>query len=122
MSLEFPIRIEEVWKTYGKTAAVRGLSLSVPLQSVYGFLGPNGAGKSTMIRMVLGLQHPDRGTISLFGRPLAAERIALLRRVGSLVESPSLYLHLTGREIWRFTGDCWESRRGLSATHWMQWV
>jgi lantibiotic transport system ATP-binding protein len=93
-----PIRIEEVWKSYGTTPAVCGLSLSVPPQSVYGFLGPNGAGKSTTIRMVLGLQRPDRGTISLFGRPLAAERIALLRRIGSLVESPSLYQHLTGRE------------------------
>ena len=96
--METPIRLEEVWKTYGATAAVSGLNLSVPRQSVYGFLGPNGAGKSTTIRMVLGLQHPNRGTISLFGRPLAAERVALLRRIGSLVESPSLYLHLTGRE------------------------
>lgn len=93
-----PVRVEEVWKKYGSTAAVRGLSLSVPGQSVYGFLGPNGAGKSTTIRLVLGLQRPDRGAISLFARPLAAERIALLRRIGSLVESPSLYLHLTGRE------------------------
>ncbi len=93
-----PVRLEGVWKTYGTTAAVCGLSLSVPPRSVYGFLGPNGAGKSTTIRMVLGLQRPDRGTISLFGRPLARERIALLRRIGSLVESPSLYPHLTGRE------------------------
>jgi lantibiotic transport system ATP-binding protein len=98
LKVKLPIRVEEVWKTYGDMAAVRGLSLSVPAQSVYGFLGPNGAGKSTTIRMVLGLQRPDRGTISLFGRPLARERIALLRRIGSLVESPSLYLHLTGRE------------------------
>src|SRR6266404_4261092 len=87
------VRIEEVWKTYGSTAAVRGLSLSVPAQSVYGFLGPNGAGKSTTIRMILGLQRPDRGRILLFGRPLASERIMLLRRIGSLVESPSLYQH-----------------------------
>lgn len=65
---------------------------------MYGFLGPNGAGKSTTIRMLLGLQRPDRGTISLFGRPLERERVALLARIGSLVESPSLYLHLTGRE------------------------
>ncbi|HEY6305786.1 MAG TPA: ABC transporter ATP-binding protein [Candidatus Angelobacter sp.] len=72
--------------------------MSVPSQSVYGFLGPNGAGKSTTIRMVLGLQRANRGSISLFGRPLAAERISLLRRIGSLVESPSLYMHLTGRE------------------------
>jgi ABC-type multidrug transport system ATPase subunit len=96
--MECPVRIAEVWKAYGSTAAVRGLSLSVPAQSVYGFLGPNGAGKSTTIRMILGLQRPDRGAISLFGRPLAGERISLLRRIGSLVESPSLYLHLTGRE------------------------
>lgn len=48
--------------------------------------------------MVLGLQHPDRGIISLFGRPLERGYIALLARIGSLVESPSLYLHLTGRE------------------------
>jgi ABC-type multidrug transport system ATPase subunit len=96
--METPVRVEEVWKTYGTAAAVRGLSLSVPPQSVYGFLGPNGAGKSTTIRMLLGLQRPSRGTISLFGRPLERERIALLRRIGSLVESPSLYLHLTGRE------------------------
>jgi len=96
--MEPAIRAEEVWKTYGMMPAVRGLSLSVPPQSVYGFLGPNGAGKSTTIRMVLGLQRPDRGMISLFGNPLEKQRIALLRRIGSLVESPSLYMHLTGQE------------------------
>jgi lantibiotic transport system ATP-binding protein len=96
--MEAPVRIEEVWKTYESTTAVRELTLSVPSQSVYGFLGPNGAGKSTTIRMILGLQQPSRGGIALFGRPLESERVALLRRVGSLVESPSLYLHLTGRE------------------------
>ena len=95
---DVPVRIEEVWKTFGSTAAVCGLSLTVPAQSVYGFLGPNGAGKSTTIRMVLGLQRPSRGRIFLFGRPLEEERVALLRRIGSLVESPSLYQHLTGRE------------------------
>src|SRR5437773_9073047 len=93
-----PVQIEEVWKSYGPTAAVKGLSLTVPAQSVYGFLGPNGAGKSTTIRLILGLQRPDRGRISLFGKPLEPHRTALLARIGSLVESPSLYPHLTGRE------------------------
>jgi ABC-2 type transport system ATP-binding protein len=92
------IQIERVWKSYGPVAAVSGLDLRVPPRSVYGFLGPNGAGKSTTIRLVLGLQRPDRGRVFLFGRPLLLERISLLRRLGSLVESPSLYLHLTGRE------------------------
>lgn len=96
--MENPILVSDVWKSYGTVQAVRGLSLDVPARSVFGFLGPNGAGKSTTIRLVLGLQRPDRGEVHLFGRPLRRERLALLRRVGSLVESPSLYLHLTGRE------------------------
>lgn len=96
--MEAPIRTDGIWKHYGKTAAVSGLSLSVPAHSIYGFLGPNGAGKSTTIRMILGLQRPDRGEISLFGKPPGAEREALLARIGALVEAPSLYAHLTGRD------------------------
>jgi ABC-2 type transport system ATP-binding protein len=96
--MEPPIRVEEIWKSFGDVTAVRGLSLTVPPQSVYGFLGPNGAGKSTTIRMMLGLQRPDRGLVSLFGQPLKDGRIAALRRVGSMVESPAPYPHLTGRE------------------------
>ena len=96
--MEYPILVKEVWKSYGTLQAVRGVSLNVPPQSVFGFLGPNGAGKSTTIRLVLGLQRSDRGEIDLFGRPLAKERLTLLRRIGSLVEAPSLYPHLTGRE------------------------
>jgi len=93
-----PIVLENVWKTYGKTTALAGLSLAVPAESVFGFLGPNGAGKSTAIRILLGLQRPSRGTVSLFGRQLPHGRTDVLRRVGSMVESPSPYLHLTGRE------------------------
>ncbi len=96
--MEIPIRVASVWKSYGPVPAVCDLSLNVPEQSVYGFLGPNGAGKSTTIRMLLGLQRPDQGAISLFGHPLEGHRTALLKRIGSMVESPSLYPHLTGRE------------------------
>jgi ABC-type multidrug transport system ATPase subunit len=95
ITMDALVQIEGVWKSYGRTPAVKGLSLTVPAGSVYGFLGPNGAGKSTTIRMMLGLQRPDRGRISLFGRALDVDALA---RIGSLVEAPSLYLHLTGRE------------------------
>jgi ABC-2 type transport system ATP-binding protein len=92
------IELENVSKSYGRVRAVQDLSLKVPAQSVYGFLGPNGAGKTTSIRLILGLQRADQGTIRLFGRSLAAERLELLRHTGAMVESPSLYSHLTGRE------------------------
>lgn len=93
-----PIEMDGVWKSYGRAPAVRNLSLRVPSRSVYGFLGPNGAGKSTTIRMILRLQRPDRGVIRLFGTPIDKAGTELFRRVGALVESPSLYPHLTGRE------------------------
>jgi ABC-type multidrug transport system ATPase subunit len=76
---------------------VHELDLAVPVGSVYGFLGPNGAGKSTTIRLLLGLLHADEGSIDLFGQRLDARRQAL-RQAGALVESPSLYGHLSGRE------------------------
>ena len=77
---------------------LKQLSLEVPQNSIYGFLGANGAGKTTTIRSILGLLRPQKGNISIFGHPLATNRIKILEKVGSLIESPSLYPHLTGLE------------------------
>ena len=85
-------------RRFGARVAVDDVNLLAPEAGVYGFLGPNGAGKTTAIRMLLGLIRPDAGEVRLFGSPLADNRRALMRRVGALVESPSLYPHLTGRE------------------------
>jgi lantibiotic transport system ATP-binding protein len=85
-------------RRFGKEVAVDALDLHVPAGSVYGFLGPNGAGKTTTIRMLLGLIKPSAGEVRLFGRRLGDDRIDLLQRVGALVEAPSLYPHLSGRE------------------------
>ncbi len=85
-------------RRFGTQLAVDNLNLSVPAAGVYGFLGPNGAGKTTAIRMLLGLIRPNAGEVRLFGQPLPAHRYSLMHRVGALVETPSLYPHLTGRE------------------------
>lgn len=85
-------------RRFGARVAVNDLNLSVPAAGVYGFLGPNGAGKTTAIRMLLGLIRPNAGEVRLFGATVAGNRASLMRRVGALVESPSLYPHLTGRE------------------------
>jgi len=94
----------DLTRRFGTEVAVDHVNLRVPRRAVYGFLGPNGAGKSTTLRMLLGLLRPDRGSVSLFGSPLAKYREALLRKVGALVEAPSLYDHLTGRENLIVTG------------------
>jgi len=89
------------------------LSLQVPAGSIYGFLGPNGAGKTTTLRLILGLLKKQQGSITLFGKELATNRIDVLRRLGSLIEQPSLYMHLTGREnleVFRLTYQCPKKR------------
>ena len=83
---------------FGDVLAVSGVELAVPQGSVYAFLGPNGAGKTTTIRMLLGLIRPTDGDIHLFGQSLRRNRRDALKRIGALVEGPSLYPHLTGRE------------------------
>ena len=85
-------------RRFGAQLAVDNLNLEVPAAGVYGFLGPNGAGKTTAIRMLLGLIRPNSGEVRLFGESLIPNRQSLMRRVGALVEFPSLYPHLTGRE------------------------
>jgi len=85
-------------RRFGSQLAVADLNLLAPEAGVYGFLGPNGAGKTTTIRMLLSLIRPDAGEVRLFGVPLAADRQSLMRMIGALVEAPSLYPHLTGRE------------------------
>lgn len=95
---EAVIETSVLTRRYGKLTAVDKLNLNIPKGSVYGFLGPNGAGKTTTIRMLLGLIHPNKGQVLLFRMPLEQHRIVLLQRVGALVETPSLYPHLTGYE------------------------
>ncbi len=85
-------------KRYGHTVAVDGLDLAVPRGVVYGFLGPNGAGKTTTIRCLLGLIHPDGGTMELLGRPYTGHDRHRLFDVGALIESPSFYPYLSGRD------------------------
>lgn len=77
---------------------LRDVSLQVPDGSIYGFLGPNGAGKTTTLRLILGLLRTQRGEIRIFGKQFDSERIAILRNVGSMIESPSLYDHLSAAE------------------------
>ena len=95
---EYLIETRGLSRRFGTQVAVNDLNLLVPAAGVYGFLGPNGAGKTTAIRMLLGLIQPDTGEVRLFGQPLTSNHRALMRRVGALVEAPSLYPHLTGRE------------------------
>jgi ABC-2 type transport system ATP-binding protein len=85
-------------KRYGSRQALDGLDLSVPAGVVYGFLGPNGAGKTTTMRLLTGLIRPDAGSIEILGREFSRSDRKRLFNVGALVETPSFYPYLSGRE------------------------
>ena len=104
--MESVIKTHNLSKCYGRHTVVSDLNLTVPQGSVYGFLGPNGAGKSTSMKMLLGLVHQTGGQVELLGQTMnEGNRIALLRQTGSLIESPSGYLHLTARENLAIVAD-----------------
>ena len=78
--------------------ALNAVSLQVPEGSIYGFLGPNGAGKTTTLKLILGLLKKQKGAIRIFGKEFETNRVETLRRTGTMIESPSIYGHLTATE------------------------
>jgi ABC-2 type transport system ATP-binding protein len=105
---DVPLEITGLTKRYGDgQLAVDDLSLRVDRGQILGLLGPNGAGKTTTLRALMGLLHPDTGTITIFGRRVHAGSAAL-SRLGSFVEGPGFLPHLSGRDnlglYWRATG------------------
>src|SRR5260221_13261646 len=95
---EVVLRTHNLSKHYGNRLAVNTLNLEVRRGEIFGFLGPNGAGKTTTIRMALGLIAPTSGSVEILGLDVAAQRANVLPRVGALVETPALYLYMSGRD------------------------
>lgn len=93
------VATDNLSKEYDGVYRVQELDIRIKEGDIYGFLGPNGAGKSTTMKMLLGLVKPTSGTIEIMGKPFNEKnRRDILASVGSLIESPSYYGHLTGRE------------------------
>lgn len=85
-------------KKIGSKTLVADVNLHIPKGEIYGFLGPNGAGKTTVMKMIMNLWKPTSGTIELFGEILTPKSYKFLQRIGSIVEFPTFYDHMTGRE------------------------
>jgi ABC-2 type transport system ATP-binding protein len=98
------IHVDDLVKTFGRFAAVDGVSLEVPAGEIHGFLGPNGAGKTTTLRMIAGLLQPTRGRVEIDGHDVAREPEAAKRALGFIPDRPFLYEKLTAFEFLRFHG------------------
>ena len=95
---ELAIETLELSRRFGEIKAVNDLNLHVPKGSIYGFLGPNGSGKTTTIRLLLGLLKPNKGKTTNLGLQLQNHKLEILKKIGAMIELPSLYGHLTGWE------------------------
>ena len=97
--MDYVLSTDNLVKSYGQARALSGLSMHVPKGAIYGIVGRNGAGKTTLIRLICGLQRPTAGTYSIYGREFTGRDIRLSRRrMGAVVETPSIYLDMSARE------------------------
>lgn len=98
MQEELIIETKSLSYFFGDQKVLDEVSLKVRQGSIYGFLGPNGAGKTTTIKILLNLLHSPKKNVFLFGEELSSNRIEILSKIGSLIEQPAIYAHLSGRE------------------------
>ncbi len=97
--MEYVLTTENVGKQYKQFKALNGLTMHVPKGAIYGFVGKNGAGKTTLIRLICGLQEPSSGSYTLYGMMNDEKNIIKSRRrMGAVVETPSIYLDMTAEE------------------------
>ncbi len=99
------IEVKGLVKTYGTKRAVDGVSFAVKRGDILGFLGPNGAGKSTTMKMITGFLRPDAGTATVDGVDVAADPVAVKRKIGYLPESAPAYPEMTVEEFLSFIAD-----------------
>lgn len=96
--MSYILQTSRLTKTIGGKELVRDVDIHVKKGEIYGFLGPNGAGKTTVMKMIMNLWKPTVGMIELFGKPLAPQSYEVMRRIGSIIEFPTFYEHMSGEE------------------------
>jgi len=106
------LSIRDLRKRFGDKEVLRGLSLSVPTHSIFGFVGRNGAGKTTTMRAILGLMRVDGGEIEVMGERISYGETPTNRHVGYLPDVPSFYAFMTAREYLKLCGESIGMERG----------
>ena len=117
-AIQSAIQIRGVTKCFTSVIAVNDLSLDIPQGSIYGFIGPNGSGKTTTMRMIVGISHPDRGSIQVFGQEMSGTSPTGV--AGYLPEERGLYRKMTVRSLLEFHGELRSGRNvSTDVTAWL---
>lgn len=103
------LKCNKLYKKIGKKEILKGISLEVRKGEIVGFIGPNGAGKTTTIKLILGLQRITKGEIEINNCNIKNNFVNAIKKVGAIVESPDLYMYLSGYENLRISKDYYEN-------------
>jgi ABC-2 type transport system ATP-binding protein len=98
--VEPTIKVEQVSKSYGKKTVLNDVNLTIPKGQLFGLIGPSGAGKTTLVKMIVGMEKADNGTIHVLDTKMP--NLGLLQEIGYMAQSDALYVELTGEENLKF--------------------
>ncbi len=103
------VEIEKVSKSFGKKVVLNEIDLTIEEGTIYGFIGPSGAGKTTLVKMIVGMDTPDDGSIQVLGKKMP--NLELLQDIGYMAQSDALYTELTGKENLTFFASLYKLNR-----------
>lgn len=109
------IEVKNITKSYGSVKAVDGISFTLDGAGVYGLLGPNGAGKTTTMNIMTGCLAATEGTVTVDGKDIYEDAVAVKKRIGYLPEIPPVYPEMTPAEFLRFVAEAKGVKRALIA-------
>ncbi|WHY76869.1 ABC transporter ATP-binding protein [Neobacillus sp. WH10] len=98
--MDSTIKVEQVNKRFGKNPVLNDVNLTIPKGQLFGLIGPSGAGKTTLVKMIVGMEKCDTGSIHVLGRKVP--NLKLLQEIGYMAQSDALYVELTGEENLKF--------------------
>lgn len=106
--MENILECKNLCKSFGKKQILRDVSFSIAEGDILAFIGPNGSGKTTTIKLILGLQRIDSGSVLINGHDITMEYVKAIEKVGSIVENPDSYMYLTGWQNLRMVANCYK--------------
>ncbi len=115
------VEIKNLTKRFDEVVAVNRLNLNIESGELFGFLGPNGAGKTTTIKIIVGLLHPDEGSVSIDGFDVVKNPEKAKKHIGYIPDNPYIYDRLTGREFLELVGSLYGMNRKL-ITERIEWL
>jgi ABC-2 type transport system ATP-binding protein len=107
--LQSIIDMKNIQKSFGRQEVLKDISLEVPAGEIYGLIGPSGSGKTTLVKMLIGLESPDSGTLTFKGNPLKANSV--YTSVGYMAQSDALYTELTAKENLNFFASLYSLKK-----------